>query len=306
MEGIVLFNKPKNYTSYKIVEFFKKKIKKKVGHGGTLDPLAEGLLILGVGEYTKELNKFLKESIKTYVAEIILGARSTTYDREGQLARTDFGAGQGNIELEKIKEVVGSFIGEIEQIPPPFSAVKIKGKPAYLLARKGKKVELKPRKVKIYDIKILDYNWPTLKIEVTCSSGTYIRSLANDIGEKLGCGGYLNDLKRTKINEFKVEQALTFEDMENNFLEFYAKVYGRVQGVGYRYFVKEKAQNLDIFGYVKNLEDGTVEVLAQGSEENLQKLIEELKKGPFLARVDKLDIVFRKPLNIFYNFRIDN
>jgi tRNA pseudouridine55 synthase len=306
MEGIVLFNKPKDYTSYQIVEFFKKKIKKKVGHGGTLDPLAEGLLILGVGEYTKELNKFLKESIKTYVAEIILGARSTTYDREGQLARTDFGAGQGNIELEKIKEVVGSFIGEIEQIPPPFSAVKIKGKPAYLLARKGKKIELKPRKVKIYDIKILDYNWPMLKIEVTCSSGTYIRSLANDIGEKLGCGGYLNDLKRTKINEFKVEQALTFEDMENNFLEFYAKVYGRVQGVGYRYFVKEKAQNLDIFGYVKNLEDGTVEVLAQGSEENLQKLIEELKKGPFLARVDKLDVVFRKPLNIFSHFRIEN
>jgi tRNA pseudouridine55 synthase len=306
MEGIVLFNKPKNYTSYQIVEFFKKKTKKKVGHGGTLDPLAEGLLILGIGEYTKELNKFLKGSIKTYVAEIVLGARSTTYDREGPRTRTEFGAGQGNIEPEKIKEVVNSFIGEIEQIPPPFSAVKIKGKPAYLLARKGKKVELKPRKVKIYEIKILNYNWPTLRVEVTCSSGTYIRSLANDIGEKLGCGGYLNDLKRIRINEFKVAQALTFEDMENNFLEFYAKVYGRVQGVGYRYFVKEKAQNLDIFGYVKNLEDGSVEVLAQGREENLQKLIEELKKGPFLARVDKLDVIFRKPLNIFYNFRIEH
>jgi tRNA pseudouridine55 synthase len=306
MEGIVLFNKPKNYTSYQIVEFFKKRTKKKVGHGGTLDPLAEGLLILGIGEYTKELNKFLKESIKTYIAEIILGARSTTYDREGHLTRTEFGAGQGNIESDKIKEVVSSFIGEIEQLPPPFSAVKIKGKPAYLLARKGKKVELKPRKVKIYDIRILDYNWPVLKIETTVSSGTYIRSLANDIGEKLGCGGYLNDLKRTRINEFKVEEALTFEDIENNFLEFYAKVYGRVQGVGYRYFVKEKAQNLDIFGYVKNLEDGSVEVLAQGREENLQKLIEELKRGPFLARVDKLDIVFRKPINIFYNFRIEH
>jgi tRNA pseudouridine55 synthase len=304
MEGIVLFNKPKNYTSYQIVEFFKKRTKKKVGHGGTLDPLAEGLLILGIGEYTKELNKFLKESIKTYIAEIILGARSTTYDREGKIYPNDNRINYPN--TDRIKEVIRSFIGEIEQIPPPFSAVKIKGKPAYLLARKGKKVELKPRKVKIYEIKILDYNWPVLKIEVTCSSGTYIRSLANDIGEKLGCGGYLNDLKRTKINEFKVEQALTFEDIENNFLEFYVKVYGRVQGVGYRYFVKEKAQNLDIFGYVKNLEDGSVEVLAQGREENLQKLIEELKKGPFLARVDKLDIVFRKPLNIFYNFRIEH
>jgi tRNA pseudouridine55 synthase len=321
MEGIVLFNKPKNYTSYQIVEFFKKRTKKKVGHGGTLDPLAEGLLILGIGKYTKELNKFLKESVKTYIAEIILGTRSTTYDREGKITQTNADFTQTN--ADKIEKILNSFIGEIEQIPPPFSAVKIKGKPAYFLARKGKKVELKPRKVKIYEIKILNYNWPILKIEVTCSSGTYIRSLANDIGEKLGCGGYLNDLKRTRIiltqtyadftqtnadskNVFTIEQALTFEDMENNFLEFYAKVYGRVQGVGYRYFVKEKAQNLDLFGYVKNLEDGSVEVLAQGREENLQKLIEELKKGSFLARVDKLDIVFRKPLNIFYNFRIEH
>jgi tRNA pseudouridine55 synthase len=352
MEGIVLFNKPKSYTSYQIVEFFKNRTKKKVGHGGTLDPLAEGLLILGIGEYTKELNKFLKESIKTYVAEIILGAISTTYDREGEITRTYADFRQTN--ADRIEEVVNSFIGEIEQIPPPFSAVKIKGKPAYLLARKGKKVELKPRKIKIYDIKILEitlnntnsetkqhetfinnntrvdprlnpsqtrakhglgrpasnlfwcgaYKSVELKIEITCSSGTYIRSLANDIGEKLGCGGYLNELKRTKINEFKVEQALTFEDIEKNFLEFYAKVYGRVQGVGYRYFVKEKAHNLDLFGYVKNLEDGTVEVLAQGREENLQKLIEELKKGPFLSRVDKLDVVFRKPIHRFNGFKI--
>jgi len=302
MEGIVLFNKPKNYTSYQIVEFFKNRTKKKVGHGGTLDPLAEGLLILGIGEYTKELNKFLKESIKTYIAEIVLGARSTTYDREGKIYPNDDRIIYPN--TDRIKELINSFVGEIEQIPPPFSAVKIKGKPAYLLARKGEKVELKPRKVKIYEIRILNYNWPTLKIEVTCSSGTYIRSLANDIGEKLGCGGYLNELKRTRINEFKVEEALTFEDIENNFLEFYAKVYGRVQGVGYRYFVKEKAQILNLFGYVKNLEDGTVEVLAQGREENLQKLIEELKKGPYLAKVEKIDIIFRKPLEIFRNFEI--
>jgi tRNA pseudouridine55 synthase len=333
MEGIVLFNKPKNYTSYQIVEFFKNRTKKKVGHGGTLDPLAEGLLILGIGEYTKELNKFLKESIKTYIAEIVLGARSTTHDREGKIYPNDELINYPNID--RIKEVINSFIGEIEQIPPPFSAVKIKGKPAYLLARKGEKVELKPRKVKIYEIKILNYNWPILKIEVTSSSGTYIRSLANDIGEKLGCGGYLNDLKRIKIvypndrpnklpessdrifgqnsgkvfgeysgNVFTIEQALTFEDIENDFLEFYAKVYGKVQGVGYRYFVREKAQILDLFGYVKNLEDGTVEVLAQGREENLQKLIEELKKGPYLAKVEKIDIIFRKPLEIFRNFEI--
>lgn len=302
MEGLVLFNKPRGYTSYQVVEFFKRKTQKKVGHGGTLDPFAEGLLILGIGEYTKELSKFLKESIKTYIAEITLGARSTTYDIEGEITKTNSDLTQ--INEEKIKEVIDSFIGEIEQVPPPFSAVKIKGKPAYLLARKGKKVDLKPRKVKIYEIKILDYNWPKLTVEVTCSSGTYIRSLANDIGEKLKVGGYLSELKRTKINEFTLDQALTFEDIEKDFLEFYGKVYGRVQGVGYRYFVKEKAKDLDIFGYVKNLEDGTVEVLAQGREENLQKLISELKKGPFLARVDKLDIVFRKIINIYPYFQI--
>jgi len=326
MEGIALFNKPKNYTSYDIVRFLKKKTRKKVGHGGTLDPFAEGLLILGIGEYTQELTKFSKESTKTYVAEITLGARSTTYDREGEIICVD---NTNNTRIEtndtriirdkfdnirdkfvnynfnQINEVLNSFVGEIEQTPPPFSAVKIKGKPAYVLARKGIKVELKPRKVKIYDIKILDYNWPKLKFEITCTSGTYIRSLANDIGEKLGCGGYLSELQRIKINEFTLEQALTFEDMEKDFLEFYAKVYGRVQGVGYRYFVKEKAQVLDVVGYVKNLEDGTVEVLAQGKEENLQKLIQELKKGPFLARVDKLDIIFRKPKNVFSQFQIN-
>ena len=109
MEGIILFNKPKNYTSYQIVEFFKKKTKKKVGHGGTLDPLAEGLLILGIGEYTKELNKFLKESIKTYVAEIVLGARSTTYDREGKVTQTNADFTQTN--ADKIEKTLSSFIG---------------------------------------------------------------------------------------------------------------------------------------------------------------------------------------------------
>ncbi len=302
MEGIVLFNKPKGYTSYQVVEFFKRKTQKKVGHGGTLDPLAEGLLILGIGEYTKELSKFLKESTKTYIAKITLGAKSTTYDSEGEITWIDTDLAQ--INEEKIKEVIDSFIGEIEQVPPPFSAVKIKGKPAYLLVRKGEKVDLKPRKVKIYELKILNYNWPNLRIEVTCSSGTYIRSLANDIGEKLGVGGYLNELKRIRINDFTLEQALTFEEIEKDFLEFYAKVYGKVQGVGYRYFVKERAQNLEIFGYVKNLEDGTVEILAQGKEKKLQKLIENLKKGPLLAKVEKIDIIFRKPLDIFKNFEI--
>jgi acylphosphatase len=137
--------------------------------------------------------------------------------------------------------------------------------------------------------------------------------LAYDLGEKLGCGAYLNNLLRKSIivrrttsyfEEFSVERALTFEDIENDFLEFKAKVFGRVQGVGYRYFVKDKARKLDIVGYTKNLPDGTVEVIAQGEEANLQKLISELKKGPFLAKVEKLSIVFQKPLDIYKQFEI--
>jgi len=300
MEGLVLFNKPVGYTSNQIVNYFKKLTQKKVGHGGTLDPLASGLLIIGIGEGTKELTLFLKNSIKTYIAEIVLGYVSNTYDREGEIQATN----KPIPNIEKIKEILNLFIGEIYQKPPPYSAIKIKGQPAYKLTRKGVKIELNPRKVEIYNLKILDFRENILKIETVVSSGTYIRSLANDLGEKLGCGAYLNNLSRTKIGEFSVERALTFEDIENDFLEFRAKVFGRVQGVGYRYFVKNKAKNLDIVGYAKNLVDGTVEVIAQGKEANLQKLISELKKGPFLARVEKLQIYFQKPRDGFSNFNI--
>jgi tRNA U55 pseudouridine synthase TruB len=238
-----------------------------------------------------------------------LGYVSDTYDREGKIKATN----KPIPNIEKIKETLNLFIGEIYQKPPPYSAIKIKGQPAYKLIRKGITFEIKPRKVEIYNLHILDFKDNILKIEAVVSSGTYIRSLAHDLGEKLGCGAYLNNLLRTKImvrrttsyfEEFVIEKALTFEDIENDFLEFKAKVFGKVQGVGYRYFIKDKARNLDILGYVKNLPDGTVEVLAQGKEANLQKLIHELKKGPFLAKVEKLSVIFQKPLDIYKQFEI--
>ena len=314
MEGLVIFNKPPRKTSTEITNFFKKLTNKKVGHGGTLDPLAQGLLIIGIGEGTKELTRFLKESKKTYLAEIVLGAVSDTYDAEGKIIETR----KPIPEFLEIEKVLKSFIGEIEQVPPPYSAIKIKGKRASDLVREGKKVELKPRKVKIYDIKILEtrigtnnynscnnlQNFTTIKIKTEVSSGTYIRSLAHDLGQKLGCGAYLNNLIRTKINEYSLEEALTFEDIEKDYLEFLAKIYGRVQGVGFRFFVEALANKLQIFGYAKNLADGTVEVLAQGKEKNLQILLNNLKIGPKLAKVEKIDIVFRKPLKYFYDFRI--
>ena len=300
MEGIVLFNKPKGKTSNEIVEYFKKLTNKKVGHGGTLDPLAEGLLILGIGEYTKQLNKFLKESKKTYIAEIELGAFSDTFDAEGKIEKTN----KEIPEIEIIEENLKSFIGEIEQRPPIYSALKIKGKPAYEYARKGRKIEVEPRKVFVYDLKIIEYQKPVLKILAEVGSGVYIRSLANDLGEKLGCGGYLKSLIRMKINEFSLENALDFEDIEKDYLEFLAKIYGRVQGVGFRFFVQRYAKELRIFGYAKNLVDGTVEVLAQGREVDLQEMIKNIKIGPRLAKVERLEIVFRKPKEYFYDFKI--
>lgn len=301
MEGLILFNKPKGITSYKVVEFFKKLTDKKVGHGGTLDPFAEGLLILGVAQYTKDLTPFLKESRKTYIAEIELGKISSTYDIEGEIKKVS----QKFPSQEEIKEVLKFFEGEIYQKPPIFSALKIKGKPAYKLARKNIKIEFSERKVKIYSLEIIDYQPPFLKISAEVGSGTYIRSLANDIGEKLKIGGYLKSLLRTKINEFSLDSALTFEDLKKDYLEFIAKIYGRVQKAGFRFFTEKWAQKLDVKGYVRNLIDGSVEVLAQGKEKNLQELIEKLKKGPILAKVEKINIIFRRPIRNFVNFQIE-
>jgi len=300
MEGIIIFNKPSGYTSYQIVEFFKRKTNKKVGHGGTLDPLAEGLLIIGIGEYTKELTKFLKNSIKEYICTIKLGYISNTYDKEGEIIKTN----KEIPSFEKTKEVLESFKGKILQRPPIYSAIKIKGIPLYKLAREGKKIDVKEREVEVYDLEVLSFQNDLLTLRIKVSSGFYVRSFANELGEKLGCGAYLEKLIRTKINNFDLEFALTFEDFEKDFLEFQAKIYGKVQGVGYRYFTEKIAKNLNILGYVKNLEDGTVEVVAQGKEEDLQKFIEQLKIGPFLAKVEKIDIIFKKPTDIYLYFEI--
>jgi tRNA pseudouridine55 synthase len=177
-----------------------------------LDPFAQGLLILAIGkEFTKKLSIFQKKD-KEYIATLRLGAESDTFDREGKIVEKKV---EKIPERKEIEEVLKSFLGEIKQIPPAFSAKKIKGKKLYELARKGIKVKPKPQKVKIYGISILEYNFPYLKIKVKCSSGTYIRSLANDIGKKLGCGAYVEELVRTKIGEFSVESAIELSKLNS-------------------------------------------------------------------------------------------
>lgn len=204
---ILIVNKPRGMTSHDVVDRIRKKTGiKKVGHAGTLDPLAEGILIVLVGkEATKRQKEFLKME-KEYVATIRLGATSATDDAEGDIETTAYGI---RPTAEKIRKHIADFIGEIEQVPPAYSAVKILGKRAYELARRGKMPYLKPRKITIKEIELVSYRWPRAKIHVVCSSGTYVRSIARDIGEALGCGAYLTALTRTRSGAFTLKDAVS-------------------------------------------------------------------------------------------------
>lgn len=207
-KGIYPVYKPKGITSYDIIRKIKKEISQnneKIGHAGTLDPEACGVLIIGIGrEFTKKLNQITNQE-KEYIAEIVLGEYSSTDDAEGQKIKIKF---KKKPTKQEIKKIIKEFKGEIYQKPPLFSAIKISGKPAYFYARLGKKIELKSRLIKIKDILILKYKWPILKIKVICGKGTYIRSLARDIGQKLGTGGYLKSLIRTRIGDFTINKAI--------------------------------------------------------------------------------------------------
>lgn len=205
-KNIFSIYKPKGPTSHDIIDEIRKITGvKKVGHAGTLDPLARGILVVGVGrEATKKLNEIVAKE-KEYIADIKLGVESSTNDEEGKKAVK-------NVEAVKdvgiIEEVAKSFVGKIMQTPPVYSSIKISGQPAHRLARKGKVIVLEPREVEIKDIKIIEYKWPFLKLKVITGPGVYIRALARDIGKKLGVGGYLADLERIRVGEFTKESAI--------------------------------------------------------------------------------------------------
>lgn len=214
MNEIVLIDKPTGMTSFGVVARLRRKIseqvghKVKVGHTGTLDPFATGLMILLVGKATKRSDEFLKLD-KWYEATICLGKVSSTGDPEGEL--TDVSADIPT--KEQICQTITQFIGEIKQIPPAFSAIKIDGQRAYKLARQGKTVDMPSRSVQIYALELVDYNYPILKIKTHVSSGTYIRTLAEDIGKSLGTGAYCQELRRTKIAEYDVDDAKALADL---------------------------------------------------------------------------------------------
>ena len=219
ISGFLLINKPIGPTSHDVVDMVRRATGIRiVGHAGTLDPFASGLLIVGVGrEATRQLDQF-KNLPKTYIATIRLGARSDTDDRTGQIEESRI----KNLELssEKIEKLIQSFIGEVEQTPPMYSAKKIKGQKLYEIARQGRTVERKPANVTIHSIELLDIsdteklkNCPTIKLKINCSSGTYIRALARDIGEELQCGAYCEELTRTAIGPYTLSEATTLEQL---------------------------------------------------------------------------------------------
>lgn len=227
---VILVDKPAGMSSFGVVARVRRKLseqagmievvgkdrvrrqkrrKVKVGHTGTLDPFATGLLILLAGKETKKANDFLKLD-KEYVATVRLGAVSTTGDPEGTITEQDVAQKPNKAAVEKC---VQNLVGENWQQVPQFSAVKINGQRAYKLAREGKVVEMPVRKVQIYEIELLEYEWPDLKIRCKVSSGTYIRALGEDIGKALGTGAYVTELRRTQVGNYRIEQAKTLEEL---------------------------------------------------------------------------------------------
>lgn len=215
MQGILIINKPKGLTSQDVVSKTKKILNvKKAGHTGTLDPMATGVLPVLIGNYTK-LSKYLIEHDKTYVAKIKLGEKRDTGDQEGKVVdRRDVEI--NNLSEENIKSKLEEFIGKQEQIPPMYSAIKVNGKKLYEYAREGKEVKVTPRQIEIYNIKLLDIDKERLEIEfeVSCSKGTYIRVLCENIAEKIETVGYMSKLTRTKVDKFTLENAITFDELE--------------------------------------------------------------------------------------------
>ena len=213
MDGILIINKPKGYTSHDIVNVLRKKLNtRKIGHTGTLDPNATGVLPILIGQATK-VSKYLIEHNKEYIAELKLGEQTTTGDLEGKIINKKE---VKDINKERIEEVLKKFIGEQLQTPPIYSAIKVNGKKAYEYARSNEAVVLKPRKVNISNIKLLDYKDNVITYKVNCSKGTYIRVLCEEIAQNLGTLGTMQNLVRTKVDKFKIEDAIELEKVEKN------------------------------------------------------------------------------------------
>ncbi|MEE9280392.1 MAG: tRNA pseudouridine(55) synthase TruB [Myxococcota bacterium] len=211
IDGFLVIDKPAGLTSHDVVQRVRKWAKqRRVGHLGTLDPLATGVLPIALGEATK-LSRLLTHGEKSYSARIRLGVETTTYDREGDVVREMSGPWP---ERDQVSKALERFRGEIDQTPPPFSAVKQAGQPSYRRARRGEEVHLEPRRVRFEKVEFVDYEPPVVAVEVDCSAGTYLRSVAHDLGTELGTGAHLWALTRTRSGPFLLHQALPLDELD--------------------------------------------------------------------------------------------
>ncbi len=213
ISGVLVVDKPVGLTSHEVVQIIRRGTNiRRAGHTGTLDPRASGVLVILIGPAVR-LSEYVSASDKRYQAVVQLGTSTDTYDSDGQILSTRL----VNISEDEFEEALQSFVGEIEQVPPPYSAVKVKGRKAYDMARKGEDVDLAPRKITVYSLELLEWAPPEVVIDVYCSSGTYIRSLANDLGKMLGCGAHLVGLRRTKSGRFTLRDAAPLRKLREAF-----------------------------------------------------------------------------------------
>lgn len=236
VSGVLVIDKPVGLTSHDVVQIVRRGTGiRRAGHTGTLDPRASGVLVVLVGPAVR-LSEYVSASDKRYQATIRLGASTTTYDAEGEITES---VSPENITEEMFEEALKPFIGEIEQVPPAYSAIKVKGRRAYELSRKGKKVELEPRKINVYNLELLEWVPPEAVVDVHCSSGTYVRSLANDLGEALGCGAHLVGLRRTKNGHFTLRDAIPLRKLREAFLtgEWYKYLIPAAEALDWPYIV---------------------------------------------------------------------
>lgn len=214
VSGVLVVDKPIGLTSHDVVQIIRRGTGiRRAGHTGTLDPRASGVLVILIGPAVR-LSEYVSASDKRYQATIRLGSSTDTYDAEGTVTGS---ASLEGVTEEKFEEILETFVGEIEQVPPPYSAIKVKGKKAYEMAREGEEVELEPRTIHVYSLEVLEWAPPEVVVDVYCSSGTYVRSLANDLGLKLGCGAHLVGLRRTKSGRFTLRDAVPLRRLQEAF-----------------------------------------------------------------------------------------
>lgn len=224
VSGVLVIDKPVGMTSHDVVQIVRKGTGiRRAGHTGTLDPRASGVLVVLIGPAVR-LSEYVSASDKRYQATLRLGASTETYDAEGEITASSVDV---NVTEEQFDEALESFVGEIEQVPPPYSAVKVKGRKAYEMSRKGEPVDLKARQINVYSLELLEWAPPEAVVDVYCSSGTYVRSLAHDLGQMLGCGAYLVGLRRTKSGRFTLRDAVPLRKLREAF----------TNGEWYRYLI---------------------------------------------------------------------